>query len=137
MDHIEKILEEQAFRKSINDSSLLLHIFESCQYIMRHVYRWEDPVKRREKSFDIISYVLIILESYIGVNSNKINNKNENDEKKNALINLVTGDRLHFQKIIPIISSEYLKIYEIFRIRIGYTDQRKEQKKNQRVINRI
>ena len=50
MEHIEKILEEQAFRKSINDSSLLLHIFESCQYIMRHVYQWEDSVKRREKS---------------------------------------------------------------------------------------
>ena len=115
MKHIEKILEEQAFRKSMNDSSLLLHIFESCQYIMRHVYRWEDPVKRREKSFDIISYVLIILESYIGVNSNKTNNKNENDDKKNALINLVIGDRLNFQNIIPIISSEYLKIYEIFR----------------------
>jgi len=116
MEHIEKILEEQAFRKSINDSSLLLHIFESCQYIMRHVYQWEDITKRREKSFDIISNVLIILESYIGVHSNKNkNNENSGDDKKNALINLVTGDRLNFQNIIPIISSEYLKIYEIFR----------------------
>ena len=117
INNIEQILQDQISSHLISDSSFLLHVFESCQYIMRHIYNWENTEKKQNKSFNFISLVLIILESYIGEDQNH----NENnvslgmDKSKNALINLINGDKLVLSRNVYIISNQYIKMYENFR----------------------
>ena len=128
--NIESTLRDQAANTNvINDTGLLMHVFESAQYIMRHIYTWTDAEKKKEKAYDFIALILIILEGYIGGKAKKASSEYDEEESKELLINMISGDKITLNNKIHIVSSEYMRIYEIFRKKFYYFLTSSERKK--------
>lgn len=138
IDNISQTLHDQASNiNTINDTALLMHVFESSQYIMRHIYLMKDNEEKRKRTFEFISLILIILESYVvGNKAKKANNSECDDEEaKESLINLIHTDKLSLANKIHIVSNEYYRIYEIFRKKFFYQLTNAERKRRKYSIS--
>ena len=98
---------------------------------MRHIYLMKDNEEKRKRTFDFISLILIILESYVvGSKVKKANNSEcDDEESKESLINLIHTDKLSLANKIHIVSNEYYRIYEIFRKKFFYQLTSAERKR--------